>query len=299
MLTHCRGTPALHQRAPSTAGFTLLEIVLVLVLGALVLGLVFGIGSRLQRQLGTHATSLAVAERLGAAAQLLPMDLRSLSPGLDDLRAGEARDSAFEVRAPVASAIVCSGSVNTLLLAPFLAGSGRRAPPILAGDTLWMLTDSDTVERWRPVQVRGVRDVIAPCGFLGDRLARSVFDLDRLMTADVADSVAPPSGTVVRATRPIRYSMYQGGDRHWYLGVRTWNAAAREFNAIQPLVGPFAAPRSSIEGTRFRYYDSADNPLPSGTPDTKRVARIEATLLEESVSGAADSVRIVVALRNR
>src|SRR5689334_4137565 len=92
--------------APRTRpGFTLAETMLVLALGAIVLGLVSTIGNNLRRQLAMQATRLSVAEQLGAGAQLLPLDLRAVSPAAGDIV--EARDTALQVRATIGSAIVC------------------------------------------------------------------------------------------------------------------------------------------------------------------------------------------------
>jgi hypothetical protein len=274
----------------------------VLAVGGLVFGLVSAIGIRLQRQLAQQAARLSSGEQLGAAADLIPMDLRSLSSVSEDIRSGQARDTSVELRAAIASAVVCEGAPGTLLLAPYLAANGRNAPPpIQVGDTLWLLTDADGNETWRPVATTAVRSGSGSCSLLAAPPGESVFDMNHLVAVDIRDTIPNEPGSVIRVTRPIRYSFYRSGDGHWYLGMRSWNATAGAFNSVQPLAGPFAAPAS---GTRFDYFDSTDNALSLGTSDTRSVARIETILLSEqstatSAAMAHDSIRVVVAVRNR
>jgi prepilin-type N-terminal cleavage/methylation domain-containing protein len=283
-------------------GFTLIEMLSVLVLGAIVLGLVFAIGMRLERQLGDQAARLSTGEQLAAAAELLPLDMRQLSPKAGDIRSGQARDSSLEIRATVASAIVCGGGPGTLMLAPLLAARARRAASsIQIDDTLWLLVDADGAESWRPVRARAVRASPGSCAPFADGSGRNVFDAAHLIAADVTDSAGFPPGTMVRVTRPVRYSIYRSSDGRWYLGVRTWNAADGRFNSIQPWAGPYAPPGTSDHASRLAYYDSAGNVIASAASDTRGIARIEATMLGEPLAGGRleDSLRIVVALRNR
>jgi hypothetical protein len=117
---------------------------------------------------------------------------------------------------------------------------------------------------------------------------------------DVADSIADSSVVLARITRPLRYSLYRAGDGWWYLGIRTWNPATAQFNGVQPTAGPYAPPGRN--GSRIEYFDSAGNAISSGTPDTRGIARIEwllATVPRGTTPGVPDSVRIVVAPRNR
>jgi hypothetical protein len=127
----------------------------------------------------------------------------------------------------------------------------------------------------------------------------SVFDLDHLATLRVRDSLPLATGSAVRVTRPIRYSIYRGGDGLWYLGVRSWNAALSRFNGVQPLSGPYAAP--SPAGSRIEYFDADGDRVPSGASDTRPIARTEWVLLSSSPRDTLlpDSSRFVVAARNR
>jgi hypothetical protein len=287
----------------SRRGFTLAEITLALVLGALVLGLVSTIGSRLQQRLALQADLLAAREQLTSAAEVLPIDLRGLSPNSGDIAPGEARDSSIQLRATITNAFVCAGTATTLVLAPYLGSGGRSvAMTMQAGDTAWLLADHDTGEVWRPVRLRGARPVLGSCSPPLDANGAKVFDVAHIWSADLADSAAATIGAIARITRPIRFSFYRAGDGRWYLGLRSWNNATLQFNTIQPVSGPFAAV-SQNRGTRFQYFDDAGNRLLPTSGDIRGIARIEAILFSEpssrSLTGARDSLVVVAALRNR
>jgi len=124
--------------------------------------------------------------------------------------------------------------------------------------------------------------------------------------------MAPPianfAGSVLRVTRPVRYSLYRGGDGRWYLGQRDWNVTSLRFNTIQPVSGPFASAAS--RGLVFQYVDSTGAALPTPVSDPRAIALIRVDLRGQSrnvmraFAGQAqgkstDSVHVAVWLRNR
>ena len=280
----------------ATPGFTLAEVLLSIVLSAIVLGLVTGIGAHLQHQFTREGAQLAESEQLTTAAAVLPPDLRALSPGAGDIR--DARDTALEIRSTIGTAIVCGGTARSLILAAYVGPAGRSSSTALqSGDTLWLLDDSDATEQWQPTRLQAVRQTAASCAAITDRTGASVFDVAHPWLADIGDSVAPVAGRVVRATRPVRYSFYRASDGKHYLGARSWNATTSQFNLVQPVSGPYSA-----VSTRFRYYDSAGVALPLGSMDPRAIARIEVTLVGEpspSLSTSSDSLVLAVTPRNR
>lgn len=279
--------------------FTLAEVLITLALSALVLGIAVSVGARLQHRLLGESARLAIAEQLSAAAQLVPLDLRAASPLGGDVV--EARDTSLQLRATTGTGLVCGGSPTSILVASFLGAGARPLGQLVAsGDTLWILVDDDSLEQWRPFRLSGARRVAAACPPL-DAAGAQLFDVSRLWTADLRDSAVVAPGTIVRLTRPVRYSFYRAGDSHWYLGMRSWNPATLQFNVVQPLAGPYAPPLRG--GTGFRYFDATDAALPLGSADGRRVSRFEMQLVAEpaapGLSVASDTERVVVALRNR
>jgi hypothetical protein len=273
-----------------------------LVLGALVLSLVFAIGGHLDAQLRREAIRVAVSEQLSGAAEVLPIDLRGLSPASGDIAIGEARDSSIQLRQTIANALVCGGTASTWILAPFLGAGARSAVPAVEdGDTAWVLLDSDSGEQWRVLRLRAIRRASDSCAAVTDADGATVFDVTHLWAADLRDSLVATPGAVLRVTRPLRFSFYRGGDGRWYLGMRSWSTTTLQFNGIQPVSGPFAAV-SGDRGTRFVFFDSAGERINSGAADTRTIARIESVLISDTAPAAMvarESLTVVVALRNR
>ena len=279
--------------------FTLAEVLITLALSALVLGIAVSVGARLQHRLLAESTRLSSEEQLASAAQLVPLDLRAASPAAGDVV--EARDTSLQLRATTGTGVVCGGSARSILVASYL-GPGARALTLAAasGDTLWLLVDGDSLEQWRPFRISGIRRMATSCPVL-DAGGEQLFDVAHLWAADLSDSAVVTPGTFVRTTRPVRYSFYRAGDGHWYLGLHSWNVATARFNLVQPLAGPYAS--SLTGGTGFRYFDARDAALPLGAADGRQVARVEMQLVAMSPGAVlplpADTVRVVVALRNR
>lgn len=286
-------------RRRSRKAFTLAEALITLALSALVLGIAVSVGARLQHRLLAESTRLAVAEQLASAAQLVPLDLRPVSPPAGDV--AEARDTSLQLRATTGTGVVCGGSPTSVLVASSL-GAGARSVALAAtaGDTLWLLVDGDSAEQWRPYRLTGARRVAGTCPVL-DAAAAQLFDVTHLWAADLRDSASVAAGAFVRTTRPVRYSFYRAGDGHWYLGLHSWNATTARFNLVQPLAGPYASPLT--RGTGFRYFDASDVALSLGGADGRRIARVEMQLIGESAGPGlklpTDTERVVVALRNR
>lgn len=287
-------------------GVTLVEMVVSLALTGVVLAMVSAIALRQQRLFTDLGEQSAAGARLREAAAILPIQLRATRP--EDIR--DARDTALELRATIATAVVCDTEPSTLILAPAATSEGYASiiSPIEPGDSVWMLSLDHGSAGWAglPVLAVGSRSS-GSCAAAAPRLSD-----DALHRARIALSLAAlPAGVVgapVRVTRPTRYSLYQSTDG-WYLGQRDWNNTAARFSAIQPVAGPYLSP--SAGGVRFSYFDSSGRMLDRPVADGRAVAsvRIElraqtrnpATVLAPAGRAArrTDSITLIVALRNR
>lgn len=291
----------LTRRLAGRPGFTLAELLLVLVLGCIALGIASTVGVRLQRDLSSESARVAVDEQLAGAAEVLPIDFRALSPSAGDIVAAGARDTSLDVRATIGSAIVCSSVPGTINIAFHRGGGGQIiAPRAAPGDTLWLLVDADQGERWRPAPISALRRADGVCDAL-DATAEQVVDRSHLWAADIHDSILAQPGAALRITRPERFSIYRASDGQWYVGLRSWNSGLRAYNGVQPIAGPFRSP-SSPRGTRLTYFDSAGALITAGSTDTRAIARIEAVLAADvsvPAKAAVESLTVVTALRNR
>jgi prepilin-type N-terminal cleavage/methylation domain-containing protein len=297
-------------RAPRH-GVTLIELIVALVVGGIVLALVAAISVRQQRLYADIADRTALAAQLRQAATILPIDLRGAASGAGDIR--EARDTSIELRGTIASAVICDTTANAIVLSPSNAGAttfGSYLTSIVAADTAWIFTPGDSVDRWVPYAIAGTAATAAgQCATTGPQLNATARASSRVSL----QLVAPPSfaglaGSVIRVTRPVRYSLYRGGDGRWYLGQREWNASSLRFNTIQPVSGPFESPAG--RGLVFQYSDTAGTLLATPVADPRAIVLVRVDLQGQSRNvmralGAGslwksiDSVHLVVSLRNR
>jgi hypothetical protein len=284
-------------------GTTLVELIISLAMTGVVLALASAVLLRQHRVVSDLAGRADLAARLRDGAGPLLAQLRTLSPA--DLR--DTRDTALEVRATIASAVVCDTIATALVLAP--AEQEQRfaavAAPIVAGDSVWAL-DAGTGD-WRPLRILSVGTRIpGTCAALGPRLAGAALSSPRI-TISVMPPLGPLIGVPVRVTRPVRYSVYRAGDGAWYLGEKDWNNQAGRFDGVQPIAGPYLAPADG--GVAFRYRDSLDRPLTDPVDrNAVRLLRVELRGRTRDVARALttgpdarprDSVLFAIALRNR
>lgn len=294
---------------------TLIEVVVAMVVAGVILSVVSAISVHQQRLLAEVADGVAVSGRLREISSILPIDLRGAAVTARDVR--EAMDTSIELRATIASAVVCDTAFNLLLLAPASAGAATYASfatAIDSGDTAWVFTPGDSVDDWRPSGVAAAVTVnvgSADCSGRGPRLGDSARALPRIA---VRLEPAPAStsallGLPMRVTRSLRVSLYRGSDGGWYVGEHDWNATTLRFNTIQPVSGPFLS--AAAGGMILTYLDRNGVRLPTPVADTRAIAAIRASFRGESkmvstVLGSAsstgkrlDTSSVVTLLRNR
>lgn len=287
-------------------GFTLAELLVVILLGGLVLALVFSIGARLQRELVALALRIGGGGQLRSGAAILALDLRAVSSTGGDIAPGEARDTSLQLRSTVLSAVACAVREEEIDVMPLAGANGAPAGGTLrVGDTLWVLADADSGERWLPMAALGVRSAPDGCATVASGIAERarLFDVGHMLAVRVgrecAALIAP--GAPIRVARGARYSIYRASDGRWYLGLRSWSTASGQFSPIQPVSGPYVPLSSDGGGTRFRYFDVNGAAVAEGALETRRIARVEVSLVSEAsdrVDTHHDSLGVVVALRN-
>jgi hypothetical protein len=282
-------------------------MVVSLALTGVVLTMVSAIALRQQRVFADLGEQSAVRARLREAAAILPLQLRAARP--QDIR--EARDTALELRATIATGVVCDTEPSTLILVPAGTTEPRYASivaPIEPGDTAWILSTTSRAAEWTGFPVLGV----GTRGSGSCAAAAPQLSADMVHRARVALSLpALPAGVIgmpMRVTRPTRYSLYQSGDG-WYLGQRDWSNVAARLSTIQPLAGPYLSP--AARGLLFSYADSNGRELDRPVSDAHTIASIRIDLRAQTRNATrilgpagragpkADSITLIVALRNR
>ncbi|MEO5568306.1 MAG: hypothetical protein ABIR92_07425 [Gemmatimonadaceae bacterium] len=286
------------------AGHTILEMLVATTIGTLVIALGASIAFKQQRFHRDVVIAVERTDQLEQIVALMPISIRSIAPGEGDIAPGAARDTSFEFRATIATSLVCDSAPGRVVLAP-AAPSPRLTSMITRpepGDTAWLLTLSDSTEKWIPRVITGVSEGPHACALGGAPLFGTA---TRSSVALGLASPLPPPGTPIRVTRPWRYSLYRASDGAWYLGAKDWSSELGRFNTIQPVAGPFLSAATS--GLRFGFADSLGAPIPTGTMEPRRISLVEVAFRTDSVIPGkyphATSIRgrstAVVALRNR
>lgn len=292
-------------------GFTLVELLVSMIVAGVFFGLLTLTGLRQQRLLGDLLDDASLAAQLREASALLPIELRAVGAAAGDVR--EARDTALEIRATIATAVVCDTLRGSLVLAASTSGADTYtsyATPIQVGDTAWLYAPSDGAPAWLARAVTAISSTTgAQCGARGPRLPPDAAARTRTIVRLDSAIDGLTIGRPLRITRPMRLSLYRSADGSWNLGARDWNASLQRFNSIQPVAGPLLAPRDA--GLAFEYLDSNRASIPTPVSDSRRVAAIAFTLrgqtraVVRALGSAArtgnrlDSARAVVLMRNR
>ena len=265
------------MRGGDRGGFTLVELLIVAVLGVIVVGATYQMILTSQRAYTTQTAQLQGQQTVRAGIDILFAELRELSGVEGDIL--EMSPDRVEVRAMRAFGLVCN--VNP-------AGSPIRVKKIgryfASGDSIVVFADND-------------RNVASDDTILSGAVA-SITEGETCTGTDTAQSLAVPdlisalANDTVRLGAPVRgFTIYTYGlysvDGDYYL--------ARQSGGItEPLVGPLSA-----NGVSFTYMDSGG----SVTMNPRAVSQIEVTLRSRSNvinerGPVGDSLTTTIYLRN-
>jgi prepilin-type N-terminal cleavage/methylation domain-containing protein len=336
----------------SRRGFTLAELMVSLVMFGLVSAIILGM-VRSQQKFYRGATEVIdVRSQLRQAAALLPLELRSVSTVSTAVPAGSPykpsklgsditymSDSAVQFRATIGSGIICkkvdlaAGAVITLVPTGVLAKgnvlTSWYATP--AGTDTAFVFDPGTDpgagdDQWRPYKVTladATKKAQCPVasGFVTSGNSPAGDDDKEQLEFTAIDALTPSSllptsittGSVVRFTRSVRYSIYKAPSNEWYLGYRSLGPSASTLTAatIEPVSGPYRTyvAGGATNGLVFTYMDSTG----AATTAADKVARIDIKLRGQGydVGNTAnatarmnkakfvDSLMLSIAVRNR
>ena len=267
------------MRTGSNGGFTLVELLIVAVLGIVVVGATYQMILTSQRAYTIQTAQIQGQQTVRAGIDVLFSELRELSGSEGDILT--MNSDRIEVRAMGAFGLVCNVDVT---------GSPIRVKKIgrhfASGDSIVVFADNDP-------------DIAADDTILSGVIASVSAPLTETCTgADTAQSLAVPAlvaalaNDTVRVGAPVRgFAIYTYGlyteDGKYYLA--RWSGTTTEH-----LVGPL-----SPNGVSFTYRDAVGNV----TTDPRAVSQIEVTLRSRSnVTGdrgpVADSLTTAIYLRN-
>ena len=278
-----------------TRGFTLVELLVVLVVTGVALGAVGLLLTSSQRFYRSASQVLDVEDGLRAVAQLVPAELREASARGGDI-VGMGRDS-VTLRAMRSLAVVCAApnaGAGSVVVADSLTYGWRTVDP--SRDRALVFRDGDPAsaadDRWLDLAVTDVRPGACADGSAGTtlELAGATAELDGV-----------PEGAPLRTYERVTYRLYTDDQGVSWLGQRGLSSSG--WSALSPVAGPLR----QAGGLVFEWYDSSG----AATTDPAAVARVGVAVRGVSVdpidvpgrrtSGRAyeDSVYVQAALRNR
>lgn len=254
-------------------GFTMVELLLVMVLGLIVIGAAYETLIRQEQAYKVYNAMSATQGDTRTGTDLLASEMRELSASGADLTMATADSMRF--RALRKFGLVCQKDKSTKKLT--LAQMGME--PFAAGDSIIVYVDGDSLQAaddtWQAETVTNTSLSVTCGSILGLNLATLLPDADliQVTTGGAAlrfDSVFP--GAPVRSFEAVSYR------------TGTWSGeeylVRAEGGDIAPLVGPLRDTR----GFRLRYFDEEGNELtvlPLNAADRALVTRIEVRLAAE------------------
>ncbi len=291
---------------PARYGFTLVEILVVVVLLGLVGGALMSMIARQQRFYSGASGIMELRGNIRQLIEILPAELRGLSPADGDIY--EMTGSSIAFRSTTGASVVCSiaGGGTTITIPPVRVSerNGLTAWTAMpqAGDSL--LVYDDSVGVWRRVELATNPVAGSSCAGLVSNATEAAAGRTLTLSPALSSTVRP--GAAIRFYRYAYYGLYQAFNGHSYLGyydcVRTRSPVC---GTIQPVSGPYLPGSNGAPGLTLTYLDGAG----AVTADPTRVARINIVARAQSsqtirMDGIAtdtyqDSLNVVVAVRNR
>ena len=296
-------------------GFTLTEMLFVLVIFGLVAAATMQIIVRQQRFYASTTDLIAMRTTLRDIGEALPADLRGISSIGNDIAA--MSDSAIDFRFTTGISVICQIGVGrlTAIIPPATLASRSGVTTWMAapttGDTMFVYnpgaTSAVTDDGWQgPIPVTAALAVgICPTtsGYTSTTGEQNGSFTLTFSTA-LAANIVP--GNVIRFYRHAKYKLYQpAGSSSWYLGYQECPAGV--CGTMQPVSGPYLAYSATpgLTGLRFVYRDVNGNV--TATPTA--VARIDIIAKAQTENKIrmpgrpedyySDSLVVTVALRNR
>jgi prepilin-type N-terminal cleavage/methylation domain-containing protein len=277
-------SPARRPRGPRTirAGFTLVELLIVIVLLALVLTSVMTIFVQQQRFYSDSSAIMETRSATREAAYVLQSDLRALSPMSGDIYA--MGSNFVEFRSQPGASVVCTIDVGRTLLTvpPLNVATGAALTSWLAtpaaGDTLLIFDAGPSPGvvsgTFKTYALTAAPTANASCP-IGTGLTTTAGEATQGYTLRVTPALTATTtvGAPIRIVREARYELYQEASGNWYLGYYDCvPSRSPKCNPLQPVAGPYVPPNvSGTGGIVFTFRDSTG----AVTTDNTLVRRID------------------------
>jgi len=266
------GAPLPRELRRGSPGFSLVELLIVVVLAGLMLGGVYQALIVQQRSYRQQNAVTNARQASRAVLEILAAELREVSPAEGDILYAGADSIRFRAYRKVG--VVCAVSAGAHIHV------WELGEPFVGGDSIAVFADGDpksaSDDAWGLGEVSTVNASSGTCPAWGSYPTRQLI-------APAVATGAVLSGAPVRAFEPYTYGLYQDGDE-WILGRR-----GRD-NVVTPLIGPLAPAQEG--GLQFRYFraDGTELARPLSAADRLLVSRVE-IVVRGIGHGAADPVQ--------
>jgi prepilin-type N-terminal cleavage/methylation domain-containing protein len=291
-------------------GFTLTEMMFVLVLFGLVAGVTMRIIVRQQKFYSSTTDLMAMRNTLRDVGEAMPSDLRGISSIGGDILA--MSDSAIDFRLATGISVLCSiGATRLTAVIPPTTLSRQNGISVwlaapTTGDIAYVYDEgaasvvSDDV--WDQVTLAAALSAGSCPTYTANATEAAAA---QTITFAAALNANVPVGSVIRFYRRAKYKLYQPNAGAWYLGYQ--DCPAGVCGTMQPVSGPYlaysATPAST--GLRFIYRDATG----AVTATPAQVARIDIIAKAQTENPIrmpgrpegyfSDSLVVTIALRNR
>lgn len=267
---------------PREAGFTFVELLVVVVLGLVIIGTVYRTITVQERSYRQQGAMITAQQAMRGALATLEAELREVSATGGDLISIQPREVTFRAYRKVG--FVCDASMGGGQL-----DIAELGEPFESQDNLLVFVDNDPLvaadDFWTTATVLSTGAASCAVSFGGHPTRRVT------TTGGSFAGVLP--GAPVRSFVPMTYGLYEI-DGEWVFG----RVAPDDVEPVA-LIGPLAPPDE--RGLEFRYFDVNGNQ----TLDPAAVVRIEIHVRGKAVGGSytspeyVDSLTTQLFLRNR
>ncbi|MEO6211277.1 MAG: prepilin-type N-terminal cleavage/methylation domain-containing protein [Gemmatimonadaceae bacterium] len=265
-------------RSAARRGFTLVELLVVVVLLALVLTSVMRIFVQQQRFYSDSAAMMETRSSSRDAAYVIQSDLRSVSPKSGDIYSMSSKS--IEFRSQTGASVVCTidGSRTILTVPPLNVATGAAltswlAPPAV-GDTVLIYDSGTAVDSFNYYTLTAAPTNSASCPN-ATGLTTTVGEAMAGYTLRVTPALPATTlvGVPIRIMRTAHYELYQEASGNWYLGFYDClPSRSPKCNPLQPVAGPYLpANLAGTGGIVFTFLDSTG----AVTATQKLVRRID------------------------
>jgi prepilin-type N-terminal cleavage/methylation domain-containing protein len=266
------------------SGLTLVEVLIAIVLLGLVLTALTGVIMSQQRFYGGTAEILETRTNVRQVADILPSELRVVSPADSDIYAMTA--TSIDYRGSVGSAVVCAMNAGrtTITIPPTNTTSQNGTTAWLStpqvGDSLLVYdqgaTDASADDKWTVHEITA-----APTSGTCTPFTASAAEAALGFSLDVTPALSGDVrvGASIRFFRRARFELFNGPDGRGYLGFSDClPSRTPACSTVQAVSGPYLPLGGSPEGITFAYVDAAD----VATADPTLVARIDVRVRSET-----------------